>query len=110
MKTDARTMPLSRWARAVVRRRIAVLQHEIARLQRRPDEDAIHDVRVASRRLRAALRHLEPCFAEDAVEHANAVLRTLARLLGEARDLDIILSNLNEVQAAPNADRLKRTL
>jgi CHAD domain-containing protein len=82
------------WALEVVRRRLAVFARELRRLERSPDPDAIHDVRVASRRLRAALRHLEPCFRKRDARSLRDAARKVARLLGEARDLDIMLENL----------------
>ncbi len=108
MTAPPQTRPLRLWAKAVARRRVAVLRRELERLQRRPDADAIHDVRVATRRLRAALRHLAPCFSETAVDRATAALRSLARLLGEARDIDIMLANV--AGAGPGFDRLRRVL
>lgn len=99
MKRNPRDMVLAGWAAAVVRMRIAVLRRELARLKS-PDEDAIHDVRVATRRLRAALRHFRPCFPRAAVVHANDAVRSLAGLLGGVRDIDIVLQNLPAAQGA----------
>ncbi len=93
-RAPARALPLRRWAKSVVRRRCSVLRDELTRLLKKPDEDAIHDVRVASRRLRAALRHLEPCFPPRAVNSAAAAIRSLASLLGQTRDTDILMQNL----------------
>lgn len=91
---DPLAAQLSRFARATVRRRLEVLAREIRRLIRRATPDAIHDVRVASRRLRAALRHWRPCFSAAGVREMNAAVRRLASLLGESRDLDVMLENL----------------
>ncbi len=88
------SVPLWRFARAAVGRRVAVLAGELRRLVRRAGPDEIHDVRVASRRLRAALRHWRPCFSAAGVRDMNAAVRQLASLLGESRDLDILLENL----------------
>lgn len=112
------------WAQQVVRRRLAVFERELRRLERSPDPDAIHDVRVASRRLRAALRHLEPCFRKRHARSLRAAVRKLARMLGEARDLDILMENVARDAArrgsplarlaarlrAQRAGRLKRAL
>jgi CHAD domain-containing protein len=112
------------WAEQVVRGRLADFVRELRRLERSPDPDAIHDVRVASRRLRAALRHLEPCFRKRDARSLRAAVRKLARLLGEARDLDILMANLPQKNARPGSpiprlvsrlhaqreDKLKRAL
>lgn len=112
------------WAEQVVRGRLAVLVRELRRLERSPNPDAIHDVRVASRRLRAALLHLEPCFRKRDARSLRAAVRKLARLLGEARDLDILMASLPQKNARPGSpiprlvsrlraqrqDKLKRAL
>lgn len=106
-KPRAARFLLATWARRVVRARLARLGRELARLDRKPDPDAIHDVRVASRRLRAALRHLAPCFPAAGAGKTRDEVRVLARLLGEARDLDILVENLT---ASGNAARGVRGL
>ncbi len=88
--------PVQEWARRVVEQRLAILERQLGRLEQSPDPEAIHDLRVASRRLRAALRHLEPCFAAQEARGLCAAVRRLARLLGEARNLDIIRKNLGQ--------------
>jgi CHAD domain-containing protein len=102
MKPDSKDAPpLAVWAEGVVKARVAVLRRELERLQKKPNEDAIHDVRVATRRLRAALRHLRPCFAKAGVRRMISAVRSLAALLGEARDIDIILQNLVSAGESP---------
>jgi CHAD domain-containing protein len=95
-----RRQSLLTWARTVVRRRLRVLEQELVRLERQPDAEAIHDTRVAGRRLRAALRHLEGCFPPLGATHLRADIAGVARRLGAIRDLDILLENL-----APEARR-----
>lgn len=92
---DPLAAQLSRFARAAVHDRVAVLARELRRLIRRAGPDEIHDVRVASRRLRAALRHWRPCFSRAGVRTMNDSVRRLASLLGESRDLDVLLDNLH---------------
>jgi CHAD domain-containing protein len=82
------------WKERVVLKRLARLAAELQRLEGVPNADSIHDTRVASRRLRAALRHLENEFrAGDAPRLRNEVKR-VAGMLGEIRDLDILVQNL----------------
>lgn len=88
------------WGRRAVLRRLAVLERELKRLQRRPDADSIHDTRVAGRRLRASLRHLEGEFHAGQAQRLRNEVAQVARLLGEIRDLDILVENL-----APEARR-----
>ena len=90
-----RRRPLRTWAGTVVRGRIATLMHQLERLERKPDPRAIHEVRVASRRLRATLRHLGPCFRGDRAERFRLAVRRVADALGKVRDLDILIHNLD---------------
>jgi CHAD domain-containing protein len=61
---------------------------------KRWDEEAIHDSRVATRRLRAALDLIEPMIAEKSVTELRKTLRRLRRRLGPLRDLDVMLEHL----------------
>lgn len=53
--------------------------------------DAIHDLRVAIRRLRAALSVLRKCSPSAELETANAQLRDFQRALGAAREWDVLI-------------------
>ncbi len=57
------------------------------------DEEAIHDMRVAIRRVRAAFRIARPYYKPKTVRSFNSELRALADELGAARDLDVILDH-----------------
>jgi CHAD domain-containing protein len=69
------------------------LVHAAKRLRRDPSPDNFHAARVATRRLRAALRVLEGGHEEQARVRAVAV-RRLARRLGRVRDLDVLLERV----------------
>ncbi len=58
------------------------------------DPEELHDMRVALRRLRAAIQLFEP-FLPDAVLEWRDELRWVAALLGEVRDLDVQLEQLD---------------
>jgi CHAD domain-containing protein len=57
------------------------------------DVEAVHDMRVAIRRLRAALRIGRPHLKRKALRRLRGGLRAAARALGAVRDLDVILAN-----------------
>ncbi len=57
------------------------------------DEDAVHDMRVAFRRLRAALRIARPFFRRKRVRGLAGELQAATRALGAVRDLDVILAH-----------------
>jgi CHAD domain-containing protein len=55
------------------------------------DEEAIHDMRVAIRRVRGALRIARPFFPRKPLRRLRARLRETAQVLGSVRDLDVIV-------------------
>jgi CHAD domain-containing protein len=68
--------------------------------------EALHDMRVASRRLRAALELFRPCFRRKRFKAAMKPLKALANALGERRDRDVAIVFLEEFMGeAPPGDR-----
>jgi CHAD domain-containing protein len=55
------------------------------------DIEAVHDMRVATRRMRSALRLFKPFFEADALRPFRRHLRRIALALGEVRDLDVFM-------------------
>ena len=53
------------------------------------DVERVHDMRVATRRLRAALEVFAPCFPRKRHRKALKRVKRLADALGERRDLDV---------------------
>ena len=90
------------WGSRLVLARISRIEKELDRLAQGPDADSIHDTRVAGRRLRAALRHLEDAFRPGDAERLRDEIARVAKVLGEIRDLDILVQSL-----APEARRPK---
>jgi CHAD domain-containing protein len=69
------------------------------------DIERVHDMRVATRRLRAALEIFEPCFPPDAYEQTLGEVKRLADALGERRDRDVSIATLhgfNDQMPAPD--------
>ena len=60
------------------------------------DIERLHDMRVATRRLRAALEVFEPCFEAETWAAALADVKELADVLGERRDRDVSIVALEE--------------
>lgn len=90
--------PVQRSVRLIAQARLQRLLEEAARvevrtcLESRPDTsdpEAIHDFRVALRRLRAWLRAFRPYLADTVRHGPERRLRTLSRLAGRARDLEV---------------------
>jgi CHAD domain-containing protein len=70
------------------------------------DIERVHDMRVATRRLRAALEVFEPCFPAKRFRAALREVKELADALGERRDRDVTIAALDEfAEAMGRADR-----
>jgi CHAD domain-containing protein/CYTH domain-containing protein len=63
-----------------------------ARLASQSDDEALHDFRVALRRLRSWERAFRPYFRDDLGRKLRRRLRDLARDTGDSRDLEVHLS------------------
>jgi CHAD domain-containing protein len=59
------------------------------------DIERVHDMRVATRRLRAALEVFAPCFPKQAYRQTLREVKRLADGLGERRDRDVAIGALN---------------
>jgi CHAD domain-containing protein len=69
--------------------------------------ERLHDMRVATRRLRAALEVFEACFPRKRFRKSLKRVKALADALGERRDRDVEIEFLTEFAAqAPAADRV----
>lgn len=66
-----------------------------------PEEiEAVHAMRVATRRLRAALEFFAPCFPRRPYRRALREVKDLADALGARRDPDVQIAGLRELRAA----------
>ena len=80
------------------------------------DIERVHDMRVATRRLRAALEIFEPCFPPKTYGETLREVKRFADALGERRDRDVSIAALdafNEQMPAPDRrgiDSLTRQL
>jgi CHAD domain-containing protein len=66
--------------------------------------EALHDMRVATRRMRAAYRVFAAHFDEKAVAPFNKGLQRAGRMLGAVRDLDVLLEKAEAYQAGLPAE------
>jgi len=77
------------------------------------DSDAVHDMRVTSRRMRVALSNFATCLPRDYRKEVRTGLSTLADTLGKVRDLDVMLEEINRilpdqpVSRRPTIEKLK---
>ena len=99
-------MRLTELARARIKQQVAAFcAHEAGVLSGHDPED-IHQMRVATRRLRAALRLFQAVLPPAAAD-LRGELAWIAAVLGEARDLDVQIDSLSraarELPAEPEA-------
>ena len=87
---------------AVLRRQLAVLRAKEPGTRLGEDTEELHDMRVATRRLRAALSLFEAVMPVRA-QAFREELGWLGRLLGAVRDLDVQLENLAGMSSAVDA-------
>jgi CHAD domain-containing protein len=61
------------------------------------DIEGVHDMRVATRRLRAVMEIFAVCFPKQQHRRALADVKRLADVLGERRDPDVMIDGFEEV-------------
>jgi CHAD domain-containing protein len=67
------------------------------------DIERVHDMRVASRRLRAVLEIFEPCFPKGDYKTVLRDVKALADALGERRDPDVHIEDMEGFEAQVQA-------
>jgi CHAD domain-containing protein len=67
------------------------------------DIERVHDMRVASRRLRAVLEIFEPCFPKGDYKTVLRDVKSLADALGERRDPDVHIEDMEAFEAQVQA-------
>lgn len=89
-----------------LRRQGAALEREGRRLGEVQAPDAVHAMRIATRKLRAALKTFKPLLPGPERRALAAELRWLARELSELRDLDVYADNAGTyLRDLPETDR-----
>ncbi|MGZ4531311.1 MAG: CYTH and CHAD domain-containing protein [Mycobacteriaceae bacterium] len=67
---------------------------------RRDEPDAVHQMRVATRRLRSALATYRPLLMRDRTDPLRDELKWLGLMLGSARDAEVLRDRLRDLVAA----------
>jgi CHAD domain-containing protein len=83
--------PYGTVAARVVAIRASELVENAAGVLDTQDIERLHDMRVATRRLRAALEVFEPCFPRKHFKAVLSEVKELADALGERRDRDVTI-------------------
>lgn len=89
-----KTMPPLAAFRAIALGCLEHLQHNQAAAIDGKDPEYVHQMRVASRRLDAALRFFKPLLPAETHGALRAGLKQLLKSLGRARDMDVLLTEI----------------
>ncbi len=92
-------MPIEAAAFATFRRFFRAVQSHEAGTRLQSDVEDLHRIRVAVRKLRAAMRAFAGALPEGVLAPHRKLLGDTGRALGPARDLDVLLANLERLRA-----------
>ena len=81
--------PMAEAVRKILRSQFQVMVDSEAGSRKGKNIDAVHDMRVATRRMRAAFRLFGSYFRPTAIAGFQKDLRKMGRALGAVRDLDV---------------------
>ncbi len=81
----------------IILRQLSAMVDEIEGVKKAEDIEAVHRMRVATRRLRSALPIFGPFLAPRRHENWRKRIRALTRALGAARDTDVQIEHLSEL-------------
>jgi CHAD domain-containing protein len=101
------TTPVADAARHVLTLRLEAVRDSLPLVLREEDRDPeyVHQLRVATRRARAALDIFANCLPTRKYKAARKQLRDIRRLAGEARDWDVFLASVTQTGHAPTGMR-----
>lgn len=97
-------------ARKIVARHLARVQRHDPGTRTGDDVESVHDMRVALRRLRAAVRAFKPALAPAQRTALGEELTWLTQVLGDVRDIDVQLAHLAKQREASQLDMLRQHL
>ena len=89
---------------AILRKQFAAMRVHEPGTRLGEDAEELHDMRVATRRMRAALKLFSGALPEQAGFYRNE-LKWVAASLGEVRDLDVQIEQLQAISSEEEEDR-----
>jgi CHAD domain-containing protein len=103
---------LAEAARKIILKQVARMRKHAPGTREGRDCEALHDMRVATRRLRFALRLFAPWMPPGRADRLRTDLRRVALALGRVRDLDVFLEGLPSLadEAGLSADQRRALL
>ncbi len=91
----------------IIYAQLSAMQAEVEGVLCAKDIEHIHRMRVASRRLRSALKIFRAAIPKEDYKLFNKDIRTVTKSLGTARDIDVQLELLHELEPRFNDPKLK---
>jgi len=91
---------------STLRNLLDAMEQETEGVKAGKDSENVHRMRVASRRIRAAMAIFEDCFPARRFKTWRKEIKNVTRMLGEARDTDVqiyFLEGLKKEQRSPKA-------
>ena len=82
----------------ILAERVDSLDKHVRRALRTGDVEAVHDARVATRRLKAAVDMLRPLLPEGPRSQFAKALRKIRKALGPVRDVDVMLAHVESTR------------
>jgi CHAD domain-containing protein len=113
MSTVSSTTPLWIAARQLIEANSKEFFTRWAQVAKKFDVEDIHDLRVASRRLREGLALFEPCFAPKRLARLGKQMKQVTGILGELRNTDesiLFFSKLKPEEREPSELELRELL
>ena len=96
-----RRAPAIEHVRTYLKAQVAEIERTDPLIRSSDDPEAVHDFRVAVRRMRSVLKSTRELFDEDWLKGLRAELRWIGGELAAARDLDVLLARLRK-EAGPD--------
>ena len=98
-KLDERSPALSVIRHAIDASAVRLIQHD-PMIRADFDMEAVHQARVATRRLRSDLKTFEPLLDKRWMAALSAAIKRLGKKLGRVRDIDVLIARLTDAAAA----------
>jgi CHAD domain-containing protein len=99
---------LRRHVEQLAANRLRRLAYAVGRAAKSADSEAVHDLRVAIRRLAQCLRVIEQFFPRDKTRKIRRSLKEMVDLASEVRDRDVALTLAEKAKIAPKSELPRR--
>ncbi|HXN49566.1 MAG TPA: CHAD domain-containing protein [Bryobacteraceae bacterium] len=106
--TAAPAPTLRRHVAQLAQNRLRRLAYAVGRTAKSADTEAVHDLRVAIRRLAQCLRVFEQFFPRDKTRKIRRALKEMVDRASEVRDRDVALALVASAKIAPKSDLPRR--